>query len=337
MSEEGEAKMAAVGSILVRRCLAGNAAIREETMLALAQDPEPLVRMSVANNPSTPSHVLQHLAQDPHEGVAEIARKNPHISEAEDRLWNDLMANAAAVVSEDTAEKEDAWEASLRDKTPTELDEAKIRIAASQFAKLGQTAAAAYAGRGSQETIARFLGTELGKGSLMAVLSVFLYGVKDRLGESAAVYLEQMSREMRVGAMSRVSDEMADIVMGPLRTIMAEHIKGVASGDVPAPPAAPPAELPEHHDIETIIEMEREEAWSRKKNPSREGTIERSLEIAARKAVARLVDSADRDDDATFRRVWNETHHMAPRPWFDHAMERYGEKAIARREHMRRS
>lgn len=119
--------------------------------------------------------------------------------------------------------------------------EAAWRTAASQFVKMTREPLVAVLSRhlgpedeSMRKKIADFLNTEIGTALLTSVLSVGLAALP-AAGNDAP---QRLARELRVKAMTDMGDLTADVLMGPLRQVMALYLQGV-----PANP--PPAELTE--------------------------------------------------------------------------------------------
>lgn len=78
--------------------------------------------------------------------------------------------------------------------------------------------------------VAAFLQTELGAAMVSAVLSAGLTALP-----LAGPVPERMARELRVRAMAGVGDELADVLMGPLREVAAMYLHGGVVQEPSAP------------------------------------------------------------------------------------------------------
>lgn len=88
-----------------------------------------------------------------------------------------------------------------------------------------------------RKKIADFLATEAGTALLAALLSVGLSALPVTSGEAPA----RLARELRVKAMADMGDLVADVIMGPMRQVIAFYIQDMEN----APQPTTPAELPE--------------------------------------------------------------------------------------------
>jgi hypothetical protein len=110
--------------------------------------------------------------------------------------------------------------------TPTLLDEAKEafeRTMASQLGALVRDSLVATVGRTEGklgEKIQELLRRDLGKSLSMAALSVGLQMTTGRCPQPWQPALEATSRELRIGALALVGDELADLVTAPLREVL---------------------------------------------------------------------------------------------------------------------
>lgn len=86
-----------------------------------------------------------------------------------------------------------------------------------------------------RKKIADFLATEAGTAMLSGLLSVALLALPTAMSNPAT---GKLSRELRVKAMADMGDVVADLLMGPLRDVMALYLQGI-----PTPPM--PEELPQ--------------------------------------------------------------------------------------------
>lgn len=124
-----------------------------------------------------------------------------------------------------------------------DAEDAGVRIAASQLAKLVRDPLAALIARhlgpddeGMRVRVARFLGTEIGLGIVQACLSMAL----QTLPPDSRGLTSRLSRELRVASMTRAGDALAEVVMGPLRAVIATYLQ-----DMPSIPEESPRELSE--------------------------------------------------------------------------------------------
>ena len=88
--------------------------------------------------------------------------------------------------------------------------------------------------------LAAFLETELGTALLAAALSAALSSMP-----RAPARAELLARELRVQSMADAGDVLADVLMGPLRQVLAAYLQ-----DAPAAPALPSGEGVER--LETV-------------------------------------------------------------------------------------
>lgn len=121
--------------------------------------------------------------------------------------------------------------------------EAAWRTAGSQMVKLTRDPLAAVLQRhlnpdddALRAKIGRFLETEAGAALLAGLLSVGLSAMPATAGDAP----QRLARELRIKAMSGMGDLTADVLMGPLRQVMATYLQGLPEG----PPEGSP-ELPE--------------------------------------------------------------------------------------------
>lgn len=125
-----------------------------------------------------------------------------------------------------------------------EATDAAWRTAATQFTRLTRDPLVALLGRhlgpddpALRNKIATFLQTELGTALLSGLLSVGLSAMPPSAGETP----HRLARELRVKAMADAADVMADLVMGPLRTVVAFYLQdmgGASGGALPELPRA---------------------------------------------------------------------------------------------------
>lgn len=131
--------------------------------------------------------------------------------------------------------------------------DAAWRTAASQFVKLTREPLVAVLSRhlgpedeSLRKKIADFLNTEVGTALLTSVLSVGLSSMPGTVGEAPV----RLARELRVKAMTDMGDVVADVLMGPLRQVMAIYLQGIPANlpmeehSPPELPAASPSNLP---------------------------------------------------------------------------------------------
>ena len=141
----------------------------------------------------------------------------------------------------------------------SDATDAAWRTAASQFVKLAReplvgllTRHLAPGDEAMRAKIAVFLTTELGG----ALLSVALSAALSALPESSGPVPAKLARELRVRALADAGDVLADVVMGPLRQVLAFSAHGfgpLGAADTPAgaleegvrrPESAAPHEAP---------------------------------------------------------------------------------------------
>jgi hypothetical protein len=108
--------------------------------------------------------------------------------------------------------------------------DAAWRTAASQFVKLAREPLVGLLTRHlapgddvMRAKVAAFLTTELGG----ALLSVALSAALSALPESAGPVPSKLARELRVRALADAGDVLADVVMGPLRQVLALSVHGL--------------------------------------------------------------------------------------------------------------
>lgn len=82
-----------------------------------------------------------------------------------------------------------------------------------------------------RKKIADFLATEAGTALLAGMLSIGLSAMPTNAGDAP----QRLARELRVKAMADMGDLVADVVMGPLRQVMAFYLQDMANM-----PSAPP-------------------------------------------------------------------------------------------------
>jgi hypothetical protein len=78
--------------------------------------------------------------------------------------------------------------------------------------------------------IATFLDTELGEALLEVMLSMGLSTFPASLGDIPS----RLARELRVDAMTNVGDVVADLLMGPLRSVITDFLRGSEPLALPA-------------------------------------------------------------------------------------------------------
>ncbi len=108
--------------------------------------------------------------------------------------------------------------------------DAAWRTAASQFVKLTReplvgllTRHLAPGDEALRARVAAFLTTELGGALLSAALSAVLSAMPDSAGPAPA----KLARELRVRALADAGDVLADVVLGPLRQVLALSLHGL--------------------------------------------------------------------------------------------------------------
>ena len=82
-----------------------------------------------------------------------------------------------------------------------------------------------------RKKIADFLSTEAGTALLAGVLSIGLSAMPGTTGEAP----QRLARELRVKAMADMGDLVADVVMGPMRQVLACYLQDMENA--PASPA----------------------------------------------------------------------------------------------------
>jgi len=128
----------------------------------------------------------------------------------------------------------------------TEAQEAAMRTAVSQLVKLSGDAISASLHRhldpgdpSMRVKIAEFMKTPMGNAMLRAFIGGALTAVPLPLPEKHKSVAASIARELRVSAMSVASDELVDVVMGPLRDVMSFYLQGL--GDEEAEPKQLPS------------------------------------------------------------------------------------------------
>lgn len=79
-----------------------------------------------------------------------------------------------------------------------------------------------------RQKIAAFLTTEAGTAMLAGLLSVGLSALPATMGDST----QRLARELRVKAMADMGDLLADVVMGPLRQVIAFYLQDMDNAPV---------------------------------------------------------------------------------------------------------
>lgn len=128
----------------------------------------------------------------------------------------------------------------------SDAQDAAWRLAGSQFVKLMRDPLVGLLSRhlapgdeSMRGRIAAFLDTEVGTAMLSALLSAALSALPRAAGPTP----DRLARELRVRAMTDAGDVVADLVMGPLRQVMALYLQDPAF-NAPSPLAAPSLEAP---------------------------------------------------------------------------------------------
>lgn len=127
--------------------------------------------------------------------------------------------------------------------------DAAYRVAGSQMTKLAKEPLCALLlrnlGPGDESLrarIAAFLDTELGGTIVSGMLSAGLSAIPAPRGSLAAVYGDRLGRELRVRALSGAGDEIADVIIGPLRKVAVDYLSAPATGTVVDPATLPDGE-----------------------------------------------------------------------------------------------
>lgn len=124
----------------------------------------------------------------------------------------------------------------------TDATDAMWRTAGSQFVKLARDPLVGVLSRhlgpddeALRGRIAAFLSTEVGTALLAGVLAAGL----SAMPKSAGAVPERLARELRVKAMADMSDQLADVLMGPLRQVMMLYLQdSQIAAAVPSEPRA---------------------------------------------------------------------------------------------------
>ena len=121
----------------------------------------------------------------------------------------------------------------------SDASEAAWRTAGSQLVKLTRDPLVGLLSRhlgpddpAMRKKIADFLATEAGTAVLAALLSIGLTAMPATAGEVP----QRLARELRVKAMADMGDLVADVVMGPLRQVMAFYLQDMANAPSTSPP-----------------------------------------------------------------------------------------------------
>lgn len=127
----------------------------------------------------------------------------------------------------------------LRSTLEADAEAAAYRIAGSQFVKLAKEPLIALLSRhlgpddeSLRAKIAAFLDTELGTALLAGVLSGGVSALPAPAGSPAATYAPRLARELRVRGMSTVGDQLADVIMGPLREVAVTYLSALPTATV---------------------------------------------------------------------------------------------------------
>lgn len=128
-----------------------------------------------------------------------------------------------------------------------DAQDAAWRLAGSQFVKLMRDPLVGLLSRhlapgdeSMRARIAAFLDTEIGAAMLSAMLSAALSALPRAAGPAP----DRLARELRVRAMTDAGDVVADLVMGPLRQVMALYLQDPGFNAPMAMAAAPSLEAP---------------------------------------------------------------------------------------------
>ncbi|MCS6899886.1 MAG: hypothetical protein RMJ98_09450 [Myxococcales bacterium] len=82
-----------------------------------------------------------------------------------------------------------------------------------------------------RKKIADFLSTEVGTALLAGMLSIGLSAMPTTAGDAP----QRLARELRVKAMADIGDLVADVLMGPLRQVIALYLQDIANAPAPPP------------------------------------------------------------------------------------------------------
>jgi hypothetical protein len=120
----------------------------------------------------------------------------------------------------------------------SDATEAAWRTAGNQLVKLTREPLVALLSRhlgpddeSMRKKIADFLATEAGTALLAGLLSIGLSAMPTSTGDAP----QRLARELRVKAMADMGDLVADVVMGPLRQVMAFYLQDMANAPAPPP------------------------------------------------------------------------------------------------------
>lgn len=122
----------------------------------------------------------------------------------------------------------------IKDTLKVDGQDAAWRTAGSQFVKMTRDPLVGlltrHLGHGDSDEarakIAAFLDTELGKALLAGVLSMALTAMP----KTGSAIPERMAKELRIASMAGVGDELADVLMGPLREVISMYLQDGPSG-----------------------------------------------------------------------------------------------------------
>ena len=160
-----------------------------------------------------------------------------------------VLWDKTTVIKEETMQKDTPPTLpSFKEVAKNDAKEAAIRTAANQLTKLVRDPLAAAIARhlgeddeSTRKKVSDFLRTETGTALLAGLLSIAMLTVPNGVPNRDAI--EAMARELRVKSMAGLADETLDLLMGPLRAVMAFYIQDMANA--PAPTAEAPAQLPQ--------------------------------------------------------------------------------------------
>jgi hypothetical protein len=85
-------------------------------------------------------------------------------------------------------------------------------------------------GRDEHSRATRFLSSEMGKSLLMASLSMGVSLATMGRSNDGREHLNALSQELRVGALAIAGDELVDLVMAPVRDVLASFVNGEDAG-----------------------------------------------------------------------------------------------------------
>jgi hypothetical protein len=148
-------------------------------------------------------------------------------------IHGENMSNTPVPAATTTTSKLDAAKAKAVEFVQTDVTEAAWRTAANQLTKLVREPLVALLARNlnddspeMRKRLSEFLDTEMGGVLITAVLSVGMSAMPPN------PKTERLGRELRIKAMADTGDVVADVLMGPLRQVMALYIQ---DGTGPAP------------------------------------------------------------------------------------------------------